>query len=157
MYSYCKVCKKEVENPNRKPLNRSQVTIWVIIFVATIGIGLLIFAIYYASRPKVYCPDCYTKLEKSDKPFENKTGMLWTRYFNPPPDMLNGKKIIHGHDPVPMKTILEHIEKGYATIPLDNGVPYVGKHKIYNTSKLGSLCAFDMDDRILYSQRNIET
>ena len=93
---------------------------------------------------------------KSDKPFENKTGMLWTRYFNPPPDLLNGKKIIHGHDPVPMKTILEHIEKGYPSIPLDNGVPYVGKHKIYNTSELGSLCAFDMDDRILYSQKNID-
>ena len=82
--------------------------------------------------------------------------MLWLRYFNPPPKLLNGKKVVHGHDPVYMKTILEHIENDYACIPLDNGVPFVGKHKIYDTSQMGSLCAFDLDDKILYAQRNID-
>ena len=37
---------------------------------------------------------------KSDRPFENKRAMLWTRYFNPPANKMNGKRIIHGHDPV---------------------------------------------------------
>jgi serine/threonine protein phosphatase 1 len=92
----------------------------------------------------------------SENPFEDKTGMLWTRYFNPPPELLNGRKVIHGHDPVPMSIIVEHIENGFPSIPLDNGVPYIGDHKIYNTSELGSLCVFDMDNRILYSQRNID-
>ncbi|MHA2008773.1 MAG: hypothetical protein ACXABO_20340 [Promethearchaeota archaeon] len=69
-YNYCKVCKQEVENPSKIPLNRSQITIWVIIIVATIGIGAIILAIYYATRPKVYCPTCHSKLVKSDKPFE---------------------------------------------------------------------------------------
>ena len=69
-YNYCNVCKQEVEKPSKKPLTREQKTIWVIIIVATIGIGAIIFVIYLSTRPKEYCPDCYTKLIKSDKPFE---------------------------------------------------------------------------------------
>ncbi|MHA2037352.1 MAG: hypothetical protein ACW972_05350 [Promethearchaeota archaeon] len=69
-YSYCNVCKHEVENPSKKPLTRMQITIWVIVMVATIGLAAVIFAIYYSTRPKDYCPECHTKLVKSDKPFE---------------------------------------------------------------------------------------
>jgi uncharacterized protein with PIN domain len=69
-YSYCNVCKHEVENPSKKPLTRLQITIWVIVILATIGIAFIVFAIYYSSRPKDYCPECHTKLVKSDKPFE---------------------------------------------------------------------------------------
>jgi len=69
-YNYCNVCKQEVEKPSKRPLTREQKTIWVIIIVATIGIAAIVFAIYLSTRPKEYCPDCYTKLLKSDKPFE---------------------------------------------------------------------------------------
>ena len=69
-YSYCNVCKHEVENPDKKPLTRTQITIWVIIIVATLGLALIALAIYYSTRPKDYCPECHTKLVKSDKPFE---------------------------------------------------------------------------------------
>jgi hypothetical protein len=69
-YSYCNVCKNEVEIPSKKPLTRMQITIWVIVMVATIGLAAIVFAIYYSSRPKEYCPECHTKLVKSDKPFE---------------------------------------------------------------------------------------
>ncbi|MCK4286544.1 MAG: hypothetical protein KAX18_10100 [Candidatus Lokiarchaeota archaeon] len=69
-YSYCNVCKHEVESPSKKPLTRMQITIWVIIIVATIGLAAIVLAIYYSSRPKDYCPECHTKLVKSDKPFE---------------------------------------------------------------------------------------
>ncbi|MBN1132125.1 MAG: serine/threonine protein phosphatase [Bacteroidales bacterium] len=93
---------------------------------------------------------------KSDKPFEDKETMLWTRYFNPPTNLLKGKRVIHGHDPVYMPVILEHIEKGYPSIPLDNGAVYAGRHKIYDTSQLGKLCAFDMDHERIYSQVNID-
>ena len=70
IYNYCNVCKKEVEEPNRKPLTRTQKTIWVIIIVATIGIGAIVYLIYLSTRVKEYCPECYTKLIKSDEPFE---------------------------------------------------------------------------------------
>jgi cell division protein FtsL len=69
-YNYCKVCKHEVEKPSRKPLTRTQKTIWVIIIVATIGIAAIVYAIYLSTRLKEYCPECYTKLIKSDEPFE---------------------------------------------------------------------------------------
>ena len=69
-YSYCNVCKHEVETPSKKPLTRMQITIWVILMVATIGIAAIVLAIYYSTRPKDYCPECHTKLMKSDKPFD---------------------------------------------------------------------------------------
>jgi cell division protein FtsL len=69
-YKYCNVCKHEVEHPSRKPLTRMQKTIWIIVIVATIGIAAIVYAIYLSTRPKEYCPDCHTKLVKSDQPFE---------------------------------------------------------------------------------------
>ena len=69
-YSFCNVCKHEVEDPSKKPLKRTQITIWVIVIVATLGLGAIALAIYYSTRPKDYCPECHTKLVKSDKPFE---------------------------------------------------------------------------------------
>ncbi|GAG60891.1 unnamed protein product [marine sediment metagenome] len=54
-YRYCNVCKHEVEDPSKKPLTRMQITIWVILMVATIGIAAIVLAIYYSTRPK-YSP-----------------------------------------------------------------------------------------------------
>ena len=69
-FEYCKVCKKEVEESSRKPLETMQKVVWVIIIVATIGIAAIAYAIYLKNRSKSYCPTCFTKLEYSDKPFE---------------------------------------------------------------------------------------
>jgi serine/threonine protein phosphatase 1 len=93
----------------------------------------------------------------SGKPFEDRTAMLWNRYSNPPEDLLNGRRIIHGHDPVYISIIKEHIEKNFSTIPLDNGMVYTGRHKIFDTSQLGRLCAFEMDSCQLFTQENIDT
>ena len=68
-YAYCSVCKHEVEKSSRKPLDTMQKIMWVIIIVGTLGLGLIAYAIYLSNRPKSYCPDCFTKLEYSDKPF----------------------------------------------------------------------------------------
>ena len=69
-YNYCNICKHEVEEPSRKPLTRTQKTIWVIAIVATIGIAAIILAIYLSTRLKEYCPVCNTKIVKSDQPFK---------------------------------------------------------------------------------------
>jgi len=53
--------------------------------------------------------------------------MLWLRYFNPSKKLLKGKRVIHGHDPIYMNVIIDHIEKGFASIPLDNGTPMWAK------------------------------
>ncbi|MFX1410554.1 MAG: hypothetical protein ACFFA6_09390 [Promethearchaeota archaeon] len=70
-YAYCQVCKKEVESASKKPLTRLQKTIWVIVGVATLGLGFIVLLIYHVFfRIKDYCPDCFTKLTYSDQPFE---------------------------------------------------------------------------------------
>ena len=69
-YSYCKICKKEIEEPSRKPMETFHKMIWVIIILATVGIAALVFAIYYFNRKKIYCPTCNSKLEFSSEPFE---------------------------------------------------------------------------------------
>ncbi len=69
-YAYCKTCKHEVEDPSRSPLTTIQKVVWIMVVVGTIGIGAIVYAFYLSGRPKKFCPDCYRKLEHSDKPFE---------------------------------------------------------------------------------------
>jgi hypothetical protein len=69
-YAYCKVCKQEVETPVKKPMTTSQKIGWIIAIVATLGIGAIILLIVQSRKLKNYCPDCYSKLEYSDEPFE---------------------------------------------------------------------------------------
>ncbi|MFW9881034.1 MAG: hypothetical protein ACFFG0_48850 [Candidatus Thorarchaeota archaeon] len=68
-FAYCTVCKKEVEKSVRKPLDTMQKVLWGIAIVGTAGIAAIAYGIYLSNRPKVHCPNCFTKLEYSDKPF----------------------------------------------------------------------------------------
>lgn len=68
-YAYCKVCKQEVEESSRKPMTTMQKVIWVLVSIGTVGIGLIAWALYLSSKPKDFCPVCFTKLEYSDEPF----------------------------------------------------------------------------------------
>jgi len=67
-YAYCKICDKEVTKPVRKPMETFHKVVWVIISIASVGIGAIIYAIIYANRKKEYCPTCRTKLEFSSEP-----------------------------------------------------------------------------------------
>ena len=69
-YIYCKVCKHEVEEPSRKPLTTMQKVGWWIASVGTIGIAAIAYVLYYSNKPRNYCPECHTKIVKSDQPFE---------------------------------------------------------------------------------------
>jgi len=69
-YAYCSVCKNEIDNPMRKPLETFQKVIWIIAIVATLGGAAIIFAIYYLNRPKTRCPTCLSQLKFSKEPFE---------------------------------------------------------------------------------------
>lgn len=69
-YAYCELCKKEVEEPVKKPLTTIQKTIWVIATVATLGIAAIVFLFYTLYfRTKDYCPTCFNKLQYSKEPF----------------------------------------------------------------------------------------
>jgi hypothetical protein len=67
-YAYCKVCDKEVTKPIRMPMETFQKVVWVIISIATVGIGAIIFAIIYANKKKEHCPTCRSKVEFSTEP-----------------------------------------------------------------------------------------
>lgn len=69
-YWYCKRCKKEIDQPIRKPMKTFHKVIWVIVIIGTLGIAALAFVIYYYNRSKAYCPVCFSKLEVSTEPFE---------------------------------------------------------------------------------------
>ena len=69
-YAYCNVCKKEVEQPVRKPLETFQKVLWIILIIGTIGIAAIIYAFYSVNRKKDYCPTCYASLQFSNEPFE---------------------------------------------------------------------------------------
>lgn len=68
-YAYCKVCEKEVPKPIRMPMETFQKVEWVILSIATVGIGAIIFAIIYGNRKKVHCPTCRAKVVFSSEPY----------------------------------------------------------------------------------------
>lgn len=66
------------------------------------------------------------------------------------------KTIIHGHEPVNIDVIRENINRNSKVLPLDNGCVYTKPHKIYDYTKLGSLCCFNMGTYELILQENID-
>ena len=93
---------------------------------------------------------------RTEKPFEDKESMLWIRDFDPRADLLNGKQVIHGHDPLYLKVIREHIDKKRPSLPLDNGIYLIQKHFLFDHTQMGHLCAMDLDTQELFVQRNID-
>ena len=69
-YAYCSVCKKEVENPSRSPITTFHKVLWVLLSIATVGIGAIIYLIIIYNKPQIYCPTCFTKLKFSKEHFE---------------------------------------------------------------------------------------
>ncbi len=70
-FAYCDYCKKEISEPAKKPLNGMDKTVWTVIIIATLGIGLIGYLIHNKfARKKVFCPTCETKLKFSDEAFE---------------------------------------------------------------------------------------
>ncbi|MHA1233104.1 MAG: zinc-ribbon domain-containing protein [Promethearchaeota archaeon] len=71
-YAYCEICKKEVNNPIRKPLTTFQKVVWIVLIVASLGIIGIVYLIIRSYKPKEYCPTCLTKLKFSSEPFKEK-------------------------------------------------------------------------------------
>jgi hypothetical protein len=69
-YAYCKVCEKEVTKPIKMPMETFQKVVWVILSIATVGIGAIIFAIINANKKKVHCPTCRAKVVFSTEPYK---------------------------------------------------------------------------------------
>ena len=71
-YAYCDICKKEISDPERKPMETFTKVIWVLVIIATLGIAAIAFLIVYANKPKHYCSTCFSKLRFTREPIKSK-------------------------------------------------------------------------------------
>lgn len=71
-YAYCDICKKEVSDPTRKPMETFTKVIWVLVIIASLGIAAIAFIIVYANKPKFYCSTCYSRLRFEKEPIKTK-------------------------------------------------------------------------------------
>ncbi|MGI6342220.1 MAG: metallophosphoesterase [Bacteroidales bacterium] len=83
--------------------------------------------------------------------FSDKHSMMWIRDYEIDKDKLNGKKIIHGHVPVPLDFIHQNLNNNmYDFIDIDNGV-YMKDRPNY-----GNLLALEVNTLKLHIQPNID-
>ena len=88
---------------------------------------------------------------KSEIPFYNTFDMLWMRNFKPNKVLQNFKPVIHGHKITPIKQIRKAVKNEKYDIPIDNGCVLGNNKKDY-----GRLVCFDITNRILIEQKNVE-
>jgi len=87
----------------------------------------------------------------SKDPLHDAGTLLWTRNEDAPEDILKGRKLIHGHTPVPLSIIRERLLDPEARVlNLDGGCVYK------NYPGLGHLVALDLNRKKLYPVRNRE-
>lgn len=92
---------------------------------------------------------------KTPDPLDNQDSMLWIRrwYETINYDWLGDRIILHGHTPMPRDEIFEqlHLLEHHQYLDIDAGCAHKGKRP-----GLGELCAFDMTNRRLYFQENLD-
>ncbi len=91
-----------------------------------------------------------------ENPFDDKTSMLELRKTTPDQSVLQGKRIIYGHQVTPLSEIEKAVNERLTLIPLDNGCFYTKPHKIYDHNQTGHLCCLNLDNFELLTQKNIE-
>lgn len=63
----------------------------------------------------------------SDNPFSDTEAMIWIRNFVVKPEKIKNKKVVHGHNPMPLDFIKHNIEDRHSdSIDLDNGIYLTG-------------------------------
>lgn len=86
----------------------------------------------------------------ADEPFENYNAMMNIPKFKAKKKWLNGKKVIHGHNPKVLSKIMQKIKKGKKRIHIDNGCANA------KTKGQGNLLCFNLDSKAISVQQNIE-
>ncbi|RLD81541.1 MAG: hypothetical protein DRJ15_04090 [Bacteroidetes bacterium] len=87
-----------------------------------------------------------------DNPLEDEYSMLWQRDFDPRPEKIGGRILVHGHVSVPLEEIfmMRDNPENFGHLDLDNGVYMVGR-KGY-----GNLLALELTTMELYTQYNLD-
>jgi serine/threonine protein phosphatase 1 len=88
-----------------------------------------------------------------DNPLDNTYDMMWLRYWYEYLDRewLGNRVIVHGHTPLGTESIEKRL-KGLAAFPIMN----VDNGCVFTSRDLGQLCAFDMTNRELFFQGNMD-
>jgi serine/threonine protein phosphatase 1 len=85
-----------------------------------------------------------------EKPFEEYNSMLYYRgnydVYSPP----QATRIVHGHTPTPLETIIRNVQHNESVIGIDNGCV------LKNTENLGNLICLDVRAMKLFVQPNVE-
>lgn len=106
--------------------------------------------LYYIEGDKFFAVHAGFDYSSFD-PFNDTFQMLWMRNFKADAIFQDSKPVIHGHRVFTYKKIQNAIKKKALAIPLDNGCVLGNADKNY-----GRLICYDLTNRILYKQRNIE-
>ena len=110
---------------------------------------------YYYELPDFYLVHGGFNFSIKD-PLKDKNAMLWRRMPEKNTNFGGKRKIIHAHQPLALENIQNRVFKRAKIIGLDNGVNYIKKHKYYEYTKMGNLCALNLDTFELIVQPNIE-
>ncbi|MBE2246241.1 MAG: serine/threonine protein phosphatase [Candidatus Competibacteraceae bacterium] len=83
--------------------------------------------------------------------FEDKKSMKWIRNFEVDMKKTHGKRVIHGHVPVPAEVIINCVNSDqYPFIAIDNGCVYKGRNG------MGALAAVEINSMQLCFQPNVD-
>jgi len=88
-------------------------------------------------------------------PLTDETSMLWIRYWYEDIDArwLGDRIIVHGHTPISKERIEQQFRdlNQMPALDIDGGCVYAGRRP-----EMGYLCAFDLGERVLHFQKNVE-
>ncbi|MBD3255284.1 MAG: hypothetical protein GF383_09340 [Candidatus Lokiarchaeota archaeon] len=57
-FAYCLTCERSIPKPIKKPMESRYKSLWFLIIISTIGIGLIPLLLYLSFKKKKYCPHC---------------------------------------------------------------------------------------------------
>jgi len=85
-------------------------------------------------------------------PMTDEYSMLWLRDFDPQPEKIKGRILVHGHVPISIEDIFMLSERRdqFGHIDLDNGVYMAGREGY------GNLVALELNSMELFSQYNLD-
>lgn len=86
---------------------------------------------------------------KSPNPFADAESMFWIRGYEVDLEQTNGKRIIHGHTPIPFSIIEQSVKNQELKIDIDNGCAYP-------KPGLEGLVALDLDSFDLVRQERVD-
>lgn len=86
-------------------------------------------------------------------PLDNRFAMIWIRNWHGQinPAWLQGRAVVHGHTPIPRPMIVKQLKNLEEVPALD-----IDAGCVFKSNYLNQLCAFDLDNRQLFFQKNIE-